>query len=199
MSDTDALAVLVHELRSPVAALAALAEAAAAGAARTPAGRQRLVELAAAACRDVDRLLTDPQPDSVRPEAVDLAALLEGFAGESVDVAVEPGLDVWADPMRLRQALANLVANGLRHGATVRIVAARREQGVAVSVGDDGPGVEPGVDVFAAGASGVGSTGYGLWLARAVAEAHGGTLTLTSAPGAGATFTLVLPRAAAGP
>lgn len=195
----DRLGVLVHELRSPVAALTALAEAAGASALREPGERRRLVELAAAACRDIDRLLSDPELFSVRPHAVGLAALVDAVAGPTVRVDVAGGLVVWADPVRLRQALANLVANGLRHGSNVRIAASETPSGIRIVVEDDGPGVDPGIDVFAPGASGAGSTGYGLWLARAVVEAHGGTLALEPAPGSGARFTLALPRAADGP
>lgn len=195
----ERLGVLVHELRSPVAALAALAEVAGSSELREPAERRRLVELAAAACRDIDRLLSDPELFSVRPHAVRLAALLDAVAGPAVQVDVDGDPVVRADPVRLRQALANLVANGLRHGSSVRIAASETPAGVRIVVEDDGPGVEPGIDVFAHGASGAGSTGYGLWLARAVVEAHGGTLALEPAAGAGARFTLALPRAAVGP
>ena len=67
---------------------------------------------------------------------------------------------------------------------------------MALTATDDGPGIEPGVDVFARGASGAGSTGYGLWLARAIAEAHGGSLEVVEAP-RGARLTLSLPSASA--
>jgi len=68
---------------------------------------------------------------------------------------------------------------------------------VVVTVADDGPGVDPRLDPFSRGASGAGSTGYGLWLARAIAEAHGGTLGLADAPGGGASFRLSLPSSVA--
>ena len=68
---------------------------------------------------------------------------------------------------------------------------------VVVSVTDDGPGIEPGLDPFARGASGTGSTGYGLWLARAIAEAHGGTLELADSPAQGARLRLSLPSSSA--
>jgi two-component system, OmpR family, sensor kinase len=187
------LAVVAHELRSPVAALVALAAAAPTAAA---ADRRRLVELAIAAGRDIERLMVDADPRVLRPEVVDLAALASAFAGERVDVevAVARAL-VEGDPTRLRQALANLVANGLRHGTHVRVVVGQRAASVVVDVGDDGAGVDFGIDVFARGASGVGSTGLGLWVARSIAEAHGGSLELVDGPASGASFRLCLPAA----
>jgi signal transduction histidine kinase len=66
---------------------------------------------------------------------------------------------------------------------------------VLVDVSDDGPGVDPELDLFRRGVSGAGSTGLGLYLAREIAHAHGGTLELVPVPGAGATFRLSLPCA----
>lgn len=194
MTTPSALDVLVHELRSPVAALAALAETLAAGGPDLPATeRRRLLALAIAAARDAERLLADPDLFSVRHEDVPVATLLEGLAG--VETSCAPDLVVRGDPVRLRQALDNLVANATRHAERVTVDAALRGDRVVISVADDGPGVDPDIDVFAAGASGSGSTGLGLYVARRIARAHGGTLALEPAAGQGATFTLALPSA----
>lgn len=194
MTAPSRLDVLVHELRSPVAALAALAEATAARRAElAPDERRRLVRLAVAAGRNVERLLADRDLFSVRQEHVAVAALLEGLDG--VEVEQEAGLSVLGDPVRLRQAVDNLVANARRHGTRVAVRARSEDDRVLVAVTDDGPGVEPGLDVFAPGTSGAGSTGLGLYVARTIAEAHGGRIEVEPAPGAGATFTLVLPFA----
>jgi signal transduction histidine kinase len=190
----ERLGILAHELRSPVAALAALS--AARVTVTDAVGRRRLVALAIAAARDVERLITEPDPGSVRPGRIDLAALVAAFDGPSVETRVAGPAIVEGDPTRLRQALANLVANGLRHGTHVTITVSADGGNVAVEVVDDGPGVEPGVDLFARGTSTAGSTGYGLWLARRVAESHGGTLELVS-DGPGARFRLALPSASA--
>ena len=194
MTDGDRLSVVAHELRSPVAALEALAAAAA----TTPAAeRGRLVALAVAAGRDIERLVSDPQLLSLRTEPVDVGALARGLASERVVVTVEGGARVTADPTRLRQALANLVENGLRHGSTVAIEVGESDGRVVVDVADDGPGLPDGLDPFARGTSGAGSTGLGLWLARAVADAHGGSLDLVGT-GPGGRFRLVLPSASGG-
>lgn len=195
-ASSERLGVLLHELRSPVAALVGLAESAP----RVPdaPARRRFVELAVAAARDIDRLLTDPDLLSLRRGAVDVGALVAGFAGPRVAIRGEPAGVVQGDPTRLRQIVANLVANGLRHGRRVELEVAVRDDRVVVDVSDDGPGVLRGLDPFARGVGTAGSSGYGLWLARAIAEAHGGTLELVGDAAAGARFRLALPSASAG-
>ena len=194
MTDAERLQVVAHELRSPVAALAALAEAFPRAPATT---RPRLVELAVAAGRDVERLLSDPELTSLRREPVDIGPLVTAYASDAVVVTVDGQPSVLADVTRLRQVIGNLVANGLRHGERVTIAAAERDGLVLVEVVDAGHGVEPGIDPFARATTGVGSSGIGLWLARSIAEAHGGSLELRPGPG-GARFRLSLPSASAG-
>lgn len=190
-SDPERLRIVVHEVRSPVAALEALASAAAATG--DAAIRRRMVDLGVAAARDVERLVSDPELLSLRLERVDLAALAATFATPTVSVESDGPATVDGDETRLRQVLSNVLANALRHG-TRAAVEIREENGfVVVSVTDDGPGVDPGADPFARGASDAGSTGYGLWLSRAIAEAHGGTLDLGEAPARGACLRLSLP------
>lgn len=197
MSGRDDLPLLLHELRAPVAALARLAEAA--PAARDRGALEPLLALAVAAGRDVERILRDPAPRvgglvTTRLAPLVAAAALDG--GDRVELVQSADPLVRADPTRLRQAVANLVANALRHG-TVVTIAVRVEAGQAiVEVSDDGAGVAEGLDPFARGISAAGSTGLGLWLARAIAEEHGGTLELAGpGPGGGACFRLALPRA----
>jgi signal transduction histidine kinase len=192
-TSADRLRVVAHELRSPVAALMALADAA--PALRGPAERRRLLDLAVAAGRDIERILSDPELLSLRPVLVDVGGLVAGLAADRVVVAVEGRPEARADATRLRQAIANLVANGLRHGMRVAIQVAEKDGEVVVEVTDDGPGVSPGLDPFARGMSGAGSSGLGLWLARAIAEAHGGSLVLLPGTEPGARFRLALPSA----
>jgi signal transduction histidine kinase len=189
----DRLDVVLHELRSPVAALTALAEAVDA----LPGARRRLIGLAIAAARDIDRILTDPGLTSLRREPVDVGELVTALGDETVEVSITGRTYAEADPTRLRQALANLVANALRHGSHVRIEVGESCGRVVVEVADDGPGVEPDVDLFTRGESGAGSSGLGLWLSRSIAEAHGGSLELVPGAGPGARFRLSLPSASA--
>ncbi len=156
--------------------------------------------LVVTATGDIERILADPDLRSLVEEDVDIEQLLHAVAaqgGERVHVEAAPGAIVRGDGTRLRQALANLVRNGLRHGEHVTLTAELRGDGVTIDVVDDGPGVDPGVDVFSRGVSGAGSTGYGLWIARDIATAHGGTLELVPGPG-GARFRLALPSSAGG-
>lgn len=188
----DRLAVVAHELRSPVAALSALAAAAPTV---PPPERRRLLLVAIAAARDVERILGDAELVSLRRERVDVGGLASTFDGEAVHVSVAGPSSVRGDPTRLRQVLANLVANGLRHGTRVDVTVTENDGWVVVDVVDDGPGLDPALDPFARGASAAGSSGLGLWLGRAIAEAHGGSLEHVPGAGSGARFRLALPSA----
>ncbi|HSI97736.1 MAG TPA: HAMP domain-containing sensor histidine kinase [Gaiellaceae bacterium] len=207
-SDAARLAILVHEVRSPVAALAVIGETLSEGRVDA-AARRELVRLVVAACRAIERLVTDASMASVRWEAVDVERLLHdaratatlrgarvrALLGESASV-------VDADPLRLRQALDNLLANAFAHspaGAEVVLSASTAGDEILLSVSDSGPGIpveeqerifEPGVRLH----SGYPGSGFGLAVSRAIAEAHGGRLTVESTPGHGTTFTLALPR-----
>jgi signal transduction histidine kinase len=206
------LVLLTHELRSPVAALVAIAETVVGrrGAIDAPTQR-RLLELAVAAGRDVERITADARPASLRQELVDPARLVADavaaarLAGSAVRADSEPGLPrLRADPVRLRQALANLIANANAHsppGIDVIVSARARNHEIELAVADRGPGIashrqaeifEPGVRYAQRPGDGI-----GLAVVRAVAEAHGGRIEVESAVGAGAVFRLVLPRAGA--
>jgi signal transduction histidine kinase len=201
------LAILVHEVRSPVAALAAIAETYR-GEGLDSSARRSLAALAVAACLGIERVVTDAAIASVRSEEVDLARLVTETAeaaklrGGAVEAVVASGLPmIEADPLRLRQALDNLVANALAHSPSgVRVVvSAAAGAGVArLSVTDTGPGIHADEQerIFEAGVRldpRRPGSGLGLAVARAIAVAHGGELTVESAPGAGATFTIALP------
>jgi signal transduction histidine kinase len=203
-ADRDRLAVLVHEVRSPVAALAAIAEAYREA---ETAARRSLVALALAACSGIERLVSDRRLDSVVRERVDVGRVAEESAaaavlrGGRVRTEIEPGLpSLEADPQRLRQAIDNLIANALTHAPEGDVLVAAQSDGttLAVSVTDSGTGIpfEERERIFDAGvrldAARPGS-GLGLAIARSLAAAHGGAVTVESAPGRGATFSLTLP------
>ena len=136
-------------------------------------------------------------------EAVATAALAQSEV--PLEVEVGPSLPVVrADPARLRQVLGNLIDNAVKYspsGEPVQVVAGARSGGVFVSVADRGPGIprdEQRVIFEKFGRStGPGMTkpgsGLGLYIARAIAEAHGGTLDVSSTPGRGSTFMFHLP------
>ena len=203
----ERLAVLVHEVRSPVAALRAIAETFR-GQRIEPAERRPLIGLAIAACLGIERLVRDVPVSSVRLEPVDIRCLVEEvvaaavLGGANVRAEIGAGLpSLRADPVRLRQAFDNLVSNALRHAGSsseVLVLARRDGPSVLISVVDRGPGIpveqqerifEPGVRLK----TGRPGSGLGLAVSRAIAEAHGGTLTVESVPGQGSAFNLALP------
>jgi signal transduction histidine kinase len=117
---------------------------------------------------------------------------------------VEPLPLVRGDRDRLRQLLLNLLSNAAKYtvaGDEIQVRAAADNGAVLVSVEDHGPGVPPDQQrlvfekfgrVNSGGRSKPGA-GLGLFIARSIAEAHGGTLDVRSDPGSGATFTIRLP------
>lgn len=122
-----------------------------------------------------------------------------GFVIEVPDEVAE----VWADPDRFDQIVANLIENAVRHGegpVTVSFEPVDREQGdsaVDLVVTDHGSGIEPHLRnvVFSRFWQGgrPGSTGLGLYLVKGLAEAHGGTAMVEDGPGGGARIRVRFP------
>ncbi|BCL19331.1 sensor histidine kinase [Streptomyces tuirus] len=123
----------------------------------------------------------------------------------------QPLPDLWADPDKIDQVLSNLLENAVRHGeGTVTIdvtaTASLREgepaenAATSVTVSDEGPGIpeESMNRVFTRFWRGSkrGGTGLGLYIVKGIVEAHGGTITVGRAPGAGAEFRFTLPVSA---
>ncbi|RKH11025.1 GAF domain-containing protein [Corallococcus sp. CA047B] len=159
---------------------------------------------------DVGRL--DQGLFTLRPQPVDVAGLARELAATANTPEHHPvhyrGPEekvLIADPERLRQALENLVANALKHSpqglpVVLDVRTQQRQEGTwaRISVIDEGPGIPPEQlpTLFERFARGPGSTGLGigLFLARRIAEAHGGTLEVSSKPGEGTRFELALPE-----
>jgi len=135
---------------------------------------------------------------------VEAAAELEPVAGDHrLSVEAPPGAIVAGLRDELHRLALNLMDNALKHtapGTEIRARVARHGDRVVVSVEDDGPGVPDDLaprvfERFVRGAADRGgSSGLGLSIVRAVAETHGGTVTLErAAPGRGARFVVRLP------
>lgn len=112
---------------------------------------------------------------------------------------------VYGDRFRLEQALQNLAANAVRHapnGGHVELRAELRNGGTALIVSDNGPGIAENhigfvfdrfYKVDAARAADAGGSGLGLSIVRAIVERHGGTVSVSSEPGADTVFTMWVP------
>ncbi|MGE5229125.1 MAG: sensor histidine kinase, partial [Deltaproteobacteria bacterium] len=143
---------------------------------------------------DLARLVADAVNDARA------AAPARDITLESVETA-----DVLGDDHQLRQVVANLLDNALRHtpeGARIHVALQIHEGRAELAVADDGPGLEADVAAkvfepfFRADASRAresGGAGLGLAIVAAIVEAHDGDVRLDTAPGAGATFTVTLP------
>ena len=139
---------------------------------------------------------------------VDLAALITAELDRRPrDIRVirdlRSGITVLGDPLRLTRLFTNLVDNAERHAASRITVTLRAEADMAVvEVVDDGSGIAVGqreivfrrfTRLDAARSRDTGGSGLGLPIARQIAEAHGGTLTIEDSP-RGARFVLHIPR-----
>jgi len=211
------VAVTAHELRNPVSVLSGSATLLVQHWDELDGGdRDELVSSITATSQRLERLLTDLltasrlESDAIalRPERVEVGTLLAssvaaartGTSVADVRLDAEPGLTVSGDPGRLAQAVDNLIANALRHGAAPVWVAARMEGSrVLVTVSDSGHGVPDELrprlfQRFAAGRRN-GGTGLGLFIVRELARAHGGDAWYEPGAGGGACFGLSLPAA----
>jgi heavy metal sensor kinase len=143
--------------------------------------------------------------DDLVVRTVDRFAARTADGGVRVRADVAPGTEADVDPDRLAQALGNLVDNALRHTPApgeVTVSASRHDGMVRLEVADTGPGFADGFperafEPFARPDAGRsrpdGGTGLGLAIVRAVAEAHGGTVTATNGPGGGASVVMEIP------
>ncbi|HET6173552.1 MAG TPA: HAMP domain-containing sensor histidine kinase [Gaiellales bacterium] len=209
-----------HELRTPIAAVSAYAELFDRGARDRPADLERSMTGIQRETRRMGLLVGDllllARLDQGRPleaKPLDLTKL----AGEAADAAraMQPGrplvldapapVSVTGDAERLRQVADNLLANVRAHTPpdAAAVVRVRREGTNAVlEVEDRGPGLdaERGAHVFERFYRGDpsrsrdhGGAGLGLAIVAAIVQAHGGSVSLESMPGAGTTFRVTLP------
>jgi signal transduction histidine kinase len=216
------LADVAHELRTPLASVEGYVEALSDGvlpaneenwaAVRGETARlNRLVhdlqEVSRAEAHQLDLHLAATDPAFLLEEAA--RAARPGYAAKGVALVVElqpdlPRIEV--DPGRMAEVFSNLLVNALRHtprGGRVQISTHPRVDLVEIAVADTGEGIAPDhldriferfyrVDPARSRASG--GTGIGLAIARAIVEAHGGTVAAASdGIGRGATFTVRLP------
>ncbi|MFE9683530.1 ATP-binding protein [Streptomyces sp. NPDC002701] len=207
-----------HELRTPLSAIRGYLQLYDKGMLREPAERKRawdrMTGEADRMARLVDELLTLARLDQ-RPELrfrnVDLSRLVRDAAedlraqqpGRPVTVSAEGALLVRADESGLRQVLGNLVANVRTHtppDVPVSLGLSRADGVVRLCVRDRGPGLAEEdaariFDRFFRAGGGAGS-GLGMAIVQGVAVAHGGDVTVRTAPGEGLAVTVTLPAEA---
>ena len=224
------ISTVAHELRSPLTSVKGFSSTLLRRWERFSDEQKRLmIETIEADADRVTRLISELLDVSridagrlqIRPQPIDVAAVFErhveravatGHDRERFVVDVPADLpEVWADPDRLDQILANLVENALRHGDGAVTLAAtpahdgagegggrRRLEGcVDLVVSDDGKGIDPAHRdlVFSRfwHGSGRGSTGLGLYVVKGLVEAHGGRILVETSPSGGAQFRFNLP------
>ena len=199
------LGAIGHDLKTPLAALRVRIENVS-----DESQRRRMAESIEDITRTLDDILNLARVGrSNEPlERTDLNALLGSVVGEYEDMGDPVSL---ADGQRvvarvratwLRRAIRNLVGNALRYGQRARVEVFAHDHTAVVRIDDNGPGIPPGqiatmLEPFARGEGSrnraTGGAGLGLTLARAIAEQHGGSLSLSNRPEGGLRAEIRLP------
>jgi heavy metal sensor kinase len=214
------LADASHELRTPLALLRTELELAL----RRERSTEELEDALRSAAEETERLSrlaedllliarSDQGALPIRRERVETHLLLEAVAsrfasragdlGRSLEVEADDSGEIAADPARIEQALDNLVANALEHGAgSVTLLARSHDSVVELHVVDEGGGFPPdflerAFDRFSRAdeARSEGGTGLGLSIVALIARAHGAEAHAANRPGGGADVWLAVPAA----
>ena len=204
------LGAIGHDLRTPLASLRIRAESV-----EPEEERRRMI----ATIEEMTAMLDDTLALARSGRAVeaarvvDLRALadtvVEEFValGQPVQMVESERLTVRVQPNLLRRAIRNLVENGIKYGGSTEVGVRRTGTQVAIEVSDRGPGIardelervqEAFYRVEPSRSRETGGAGLGLTLARAAAQAHGGTLVLENRPQGGLVARLLLPPEGAG-
>lgn len=205
---------LVHDLKQPLAAIGALAAALRTQQSRgpiTPELIDKIQEQVSRAIGDIDDLLNaDPHRElNVKPQEFDLARLARDLATTQsmksdmhrIEVSAPEVLMVEADPGYVARAISNLLDNAIKYwpegGTVILKVVSEPPDMAGIHVIDGGMGIPhhfqdrifEAYERGAADGSAIEGTGIGLYSVRRIAEAHGGSVSVDSAPGAGSRFT----------
>ena len=216
-SRANLVSTVAHELRSPLTSVKGFTATLLAKWERFDDAQKKLMLQTVNADADrVTRLITelldvsriDAGRVEMRRQVVDLpAAIRKAVAGrvaagdgESRFTVHELGElpEMWVDPDKFQQVIANLVENAVRHGrGAVTVTVGPHDGGAVVTVSDEGEGIDEATAarVFTRFWRGDrrGGTGLGLYIVKGLIEAHGGSVAVGRAPGGGAQFRFVLP------
>jgi signal transduction histidine kinase len=221
------LANVSHELRTPLTAVIGFARTLQGrGTSLGEEERARLLERIETQARRLHRLVEDLLDEAHLDRRSLRVSNAPVRVGDVVDRVVEAMPDsvhklavsvppttplVIADAMRLEQVLGNLVDNARKYspvGSEISVIVTTTERGVEMSVTDQGPGIDPQFmphlfEPFTQ--ADLGDTrrdhgvGLGLSISRGLVEAMGGAIEVSSPPGSGTTFTVVMPRVVPSP
>ena len=212
-----------HELRTPLTSVRGFAELFRRGAAERPDDLALVMARIEAEAERMGVLVEDllllARLDSGRPldvVEIDPATIVAELAEDALLLHPQRPLALHADgdcrvqgdPLRLRQAVVNLLANARQHtpeGTPIDLAVERRGDDVVIEVADRGPGLGDAADgrlferfyrADPSRARASGGAGLGLSITAAILEAHGGSVEAANREGGGAVFRLVLPAVA---
>lgn len=226
----DFVAGVSHELRTPLTAIYTAGHNLRGRLAQNPAQVERygemiqqesgrLRELVEQVLRfasvNAGRVIQEPTPVSAQSlieESVESSRSVLQGTNCTIEKRIDDGLpQIMADPLALKHAMQNLLANAVKYGAKedpwIGVFAARTKDGVEIRVADRGPGIPADeqrhiFDAFYRGRRAVQDqihgAGLGLNLVKKIVEAHGGSIRVKSAPGEGAEFIVRIPAAPVG-
>ena len=203
---TRILAAMSHDLKTPLTRLRLRTEMLEDEALRAKFAKD-VDEMESMIAQTLDFMRDAAADEPAQP--VDVMALLESLqtdyqdAGQAFDIKGSVARPITGRPRALRRCLANLIDNALRYGARASLEVEERAAELAIRVLDEGPGIpeaelEHAFEPFwreASRSRETGGTGLGLGIARNIARAHGGDVTLRNRAGGGLEATLTLPRA----
>jgi signal transduction histidine kinase len=220
----DLVSTVAHELRSPLTSVKGFTATLLARWQRFNDDQKRIMlETVNADADRVTRLITELLDVSridagrleVRRQVVDLAEearkviagrIAAGDAEDRFRLDVRGTLpEMWLDPDKIDQILANLTENAVRHGAgtvTITVEPDSVGEGAVVMVRDEGEGIPPEATqrifrrFWRSQGKRRGGTGLGLYIVKGLVEAHGGVIVVRQAPGGGAEFRFTLPAGA---
>jgi signal transduction histidine kinase len=217
----EMLAMVAHDLRSPLSLIQMASQLLLSDPALDAETTRKTIHMMQRAGGRMNRLIGDlldarqiesghfrvemrPElPSAVVRDVLDMLQPIAASKGQGLATAIEPGLPtVQVDGARIQQVISNLVGNAIKfspEGSVITIGAQERPGAVRISVTDTGPGIRPEElpRIFERYWQGKGresgGLGLGLAIAKAIVEAHGGCIGVSSVPGAGTTFYFDVP------